>query len=275
MVLESLRPDAPINVRSLVIEEPTKPDPLEITPGDWQGMNEYLLKSFEHYNQFGVTQMSKLMKVLAPEKRNNVISGWNLDVDYFTRSTVLDTDPTYLAAVKILFPESDPNKYFEDLSQKVFVNNMITRIRPQLTDSTSPFEISDITSNWPKVLTLFPQLAESTPIAKEKVEQIKNRFETGYKGGTNYARVLSHIRLFIPKELIPGEMDSKDWDNLAGELSKYRANRNWLRFAETAEIIKILKADEVKITENGWEFKMPPAEKFASPLPPLPEARKF
>ncbi|MDO8618648.1 MAG: hypothetical protein Q7R49_01745 [Candidatus Daviesbacteria bacterium] len=91
-----------------------------------------------------------------------------------------------------------------------------------------------------------------------------------------YAQRAANFKLFCPAKainLVPEQRGKHLREHFQEWRRRYQEG-NWILFPEYVANLKILSAEQIKITNNGFEFVMP--NNFAKPpAPPIPEMRKF
>ena len=122
---------------------------------------------------------------------------------------------------------------------------------------------------------------------KEYFEQQKSSLEKRHKqwgatpGRENDWYIFSlevvAMKFLFPEKTSELTLDPGAWDEMKKSLEYARPIlQNQPGFARMAMVLKLLAAEEVKITENGLEIIMQKEEpEFKEETPPMPQTRKF
>lgn len=271
MVLESLRPNTPINVRDLTIDAPKQ---LEISP-------------FDPEAEITQDDWTRIMSDLTSQKFFGLASGWE-----------------YLPGVLVL----DPAKR-EELGQEILRYNRIYRAQAFATEEearrTEPWPISpdqyfscmrivdpqdlpanlrtgDIRDIERRIPTLnlidtfinkliIPQL-NTNGLSQSRVSSVlTSRREAGIN---EYFKSVAIYRVLLPSRKFNIAPD--DWKKARLALVEERSKDNMFEFVKLAKDMKIAAAKSAEVTRDGLQITMlPKAPDFTNSTPPLPEMRRF
>jgi hypothetical protein len=120
-------------------------------------------------------------------------------------------------------------------------------------------------------------------VSDEKWKSIKNsaffqRGEFFWLNTYQSAETLANVKLIDPKKIDHLDIPEIPWDRLKGDMSdQLRAQSSFgvYTYMLLASRMLILEAEEIKLTENGMELKMPGAAKEIHKEASVPEVRKF
>jgi len=91
-----------------------------------------------------------------------------------------------------------------------------------------------------------------------------------------FLRLAAPLKLLYPKEAEEQiTLNIEEWRNIRTVLDAYRSAHGYDAFGLMASYMKVLAAQEAKITRKGVELIMDTPVIFANPLPPFPLLRSF
>ena len=83
------------------------------------------------------------------------------------------------------------------------------------------------------------------------------------------------LRIIFPERIHAFELQ-KNWHLALGKLKQLRLNESWVGYLVLAYALKLLAAEEIKITDQGLEVIMQREKpEFKEETPPIPQTRKF
>ncbi|MDO8618650.1 MAG: hypothetical protein Q7R49_01755 [Candidatus Daviesbacteria bacterium] len=282
-----------VNIGSINLEEPKKLVGREfdvvgvLTRQDWNKIKNAIPKlkkqhqtENENYGDFMKAVFS--LNVLSPGEAHR----FKVDDDLLGNGENLE-NWTYL---KLSFPE-----VFKNLTQKKgqtleeAKQNLYRHIRSLGNFANSrPWYVGDDNKvNVPRSLleakVLFPA-AVSQPIidffvpnmiATLKPVSVSSRPNQYLE---NWLRNASILRMLSPVNIDEKFVSVTDWNILKSQILNLRGNNffgDLTRFTNMAASMRILSAEEVKITDQGLELIMPRPQEFVQNIPSIPEVRKF
>ena len=270
-----------INIKDLTLEEPEKKkselpfDPeRDITEEDWKRVRESLLSiRQEEHPEFTYPELVKSVKILFPER----VSEFNFDDDFLWRRTKLWSQrhglPSlldYVFEIKLAFPERISELNLDKLQE---INKHIEVYRQR--NDWAMFASAAM-----KMKILFPEriaelhLDETAWVGmKEELEQLRTPDLWGY-----FAKRAMAMKILYPEKSSELNLDSHAWEGMKQDLEKCRAqeHKTWWHISEQAIAMKILVAEEIKITDKGLEIIMPKEKPvFKEEVPSMPQRRKF
>ena len=267
------KPDR-INIHELTIEEPEKPSELpfdperDITEEDWKGMRQALEASRKNVGDFFPQAMA--IKLLNPREKIDV-----------------DEEYVHLAKRKL-------KRDLENLKDFSFLENAssVKMFDPQVRRYFSKKSWQEIieyikawknSKNWSVFLDYAKSIKIIDPSAEinfDVSEEDNNDMLDWLKeqktpdGWKDFTVNAANMRIFDPK--LELGLDKEAWQAMKAQLEVYQRDHNWKRFSDMAMKMKILAAEELKVTDKGLEITMRKKKASLSSLvPPLPETKQF
>ena len=281
-----------INIHELTIEEPEKPselpfDPVQkITEEDWTTMEELLEHYKESYNE---------RRMFGNEKKR--VYGWDFS-NQAKNMRILD--PT-----KDLYLEEDARECMsgelkERRSNKDWAAFSVQAANMKIIDPTQDLGLNQTAWNGMKKQLEEYRLRDqahqwknfSAQAMRMKIldpNQDLNLDQSAWQHMTDeleYYRTGGYWDSFAYQAMIMKVIDQKydlkldqaTWQGMRGELEALRQENEteeWKKFISLATEMKILAAEEVKVTDRGLEIKMRKDKPLTSSVPPLPETKQF
>ena len=261
-----------INIHELTIEEPEKPSELpfdperDITEEDWEKMSNWLEDFRGQYRDWDVfSRYAMEMKILGQTKNLNLdqtawqgmkdrlenlreIPRWG---DFFSLAT----------GMKILDQRQNLN-----LDQAAWQG-----MQNEIKGWNDIWKRQHLSLRAMDIKILYP--AKELGLNQANWQTMRDGLE---EARNNNWRDFSHqaaaIKVLDPKADLG--LDEAVWQDMRDELEACRKNGGWGFFCSLVMDMKILAADEVKVTENGLEITMR-KPKLTSGVPPMPETKKF
>lgn len=302
-MLETITDPTKTNIHYLNLEEPKQLgkevlDPCrEITDQDWQQIKESL--DFPADISSGISRYIRSaveLKVLFPD-RDLDLDPWTwdrakqmMDLGILTFSSVRnvfvsDYNEAVLSIANVMqiFPEKSEEikNYYQKLKEEAkkrdfdIVRELKLFTYPEAEDELD--YLSSVALIAPEDLSPYQQqLQTSKPGFLGVIVGQAEFFES-----SNIAREIIGFRTIYPKENI--NLPKQLWQSLENrfkdELKLAREAKKpakWADFVRIASMIKLLLAEEVKVTSHGVEIIMPtPKTPLVEEIPALPEVRKF
>ncbi|MDO8618681.1 MAG: hypothetical protein Q7R49_01910 [Candidatus Daviesbacteria bacterium] len=262
------------NIGNLNLTEPKTLDYFfdtekEITEKDWDLMQEYI-SSETHLTESWLA-VTFIARLLATDQR--IIKGINgKRWEEVERHLVLST-PRLVADRNFLFSLAQAKVVFSQLDLQDHISNIYNNNPESLMD------LSDMTSDITGYLTYSSAMAILSGQPVKLNDEIREKAERDCKEYDIYSQAyyLSLARLSDPS--FKPNLDQEDWLRMKGAFrtGMQTAENRLASLAGTlAASMKILAAEEVKLTPRGIELIMPdPKPDFRNFIPSLPEMRKF
>ena len=269
-----------INIRRLAVESPKKTELLfdaeqEISNEEWKILKDSLFRNYfpspAGAQLIGFTKLATELKILFPERLSDLeidSASWEA---VKTRLEEYKSDKGWgdfteiVANLRVLYPERFSTL---DLGEKAWQVGV---------ESLHQLEGIWVTDHALRLKILFPEKFSSLDLdfvwknLKEGIGEIRKDDEFGYK---SFFEVLAKARILFPERYAELRPSPRDWSVMKECFEGMRENKEWWSFAKVAASMKILAAEEVSITKNGYEIKMPGDESFKHDSLP-PEKRKF
>lgn len=269
------------NIKSLALEEPAKefkgpfsPE-TEITQEDWRHMVGVLGAHKINRDWGDFAKMAMNMKILFPERVGDLELNSDLwkTVKIWTESTIshLNHYPQLgeIAAVKYIFPEEFAQT-FPDLKDSIHPSLWeIVDFRQQCAGYETAY--LDLVRIFGQDPGLPPPNQQKTKTQLEKYRKESDNLDDGLV----FASFLEEYKLLFPEDFSNLNLNETDWEKLRNVLEWDRDEKNWFSFSFSARQMKIIAAEKVTLTDQGYEIIMPPLEIKKSPEERLPETRKF
>ncbi|MDO8618670.1 MAG: hypothetical protein Q7R49_01855 [Candidatus Daviesbacteria bacterium] len=275
------------------ISDPSK----EITDQDWQQIKEGL--EFPTEISSGISRYIRgvvELKVLFPDRdldldtQTWVRAKQMMDLGVLTFSSVRNVFASdfneaviSIANVMQLFPEKSEEirSYYQKLKEEAKKRNFdIARelklfYHPETEDELD--YLSSVALIAPEDLSSYQQQLQTSKPGFSRV--IVGQVE--FLESLDIAREIIGFRTIYPKENI--NLTKQLWQVLENRLKdeqklarEAKEPTNWANFARIACMLKLLLAEEVKVTNHNVELIMPePKPSFKEEIPALPEVRKF
>jgi len=126
---------------------------------------------------------------------------------------------------------------------------------------------------------LFPARKDEMGLGETVWNGAKRQLENNHRKGkwAIYAQHAVAMKALFPKKVIAELKIGKDeWDRMKEMLPMLWSDNDMGKFMAHAMHMKLLAAEEIKITDKGFEIIMPKDEPdFREEIPPMPVARKF
>ncbi len=273
----SFNPDR-INIHELTIEEPEKQTELlfdverDISKEDWEGINMKIEGCILNNSWSDYASQAMKVKILDPSKNigrdDNARQGMERKLDAYKSSNKIDNEwGSFLSqamAMKILDPETDVGLN-NDIEQRLggFLDTL--RNRPR----SFCFHAMEM-----KIISPNMVLNIGETIWKEMEKDLESQRVSN--NWIAFARDAVAMKILNPA--VDLKLDNRAWEGMRAKLEYYRVepNEHWPNFFEQAMNMKILAAEEVKITDKGLEINMrKKKDSFNTDVPPIPEIKKF
>ena len=281
-----------INIHELTIEEPEKKSELrfdperDITEEDWRNMRQLLeeYRKDDERKSHGSGQevmyfsgQAMYMKILNPTVVLNLDeTAWQVMRQDLERNRIQPdrygvfpghglSDWGLFARqareMKILDPEIDLN-----------LNENAWQGMRQLLDSRrTDKKWGDFSSLAADIKILDPTLGLN--LNPDTLRGVRDQLEI-YREADNwwiFSWQAMHMKILDPR--IDLNLDETAWQGMRESLKNFRGD--WSSFSKQAMLMKILAAEEVKVTDKGLEIKMRKDKPLTSGVPPLPETKQF
>lgn len=275
MVLESLRADAPVNIKNLVIESPRKPDSgllfdpeRDITEDDLRAVDERVKADVKNPDSFWrVVAAYADLKLLFPKRPMPV--NFNSS-EYFELVKEVFNEGSLLEA-RILFP----NKAISDFTQET--RDYLDEELQKAIDSASKgiYDFSDLVG----LKLFYPEAAQQLLTDKKAVKNSLYEEIRRFRNGVDWvalAESAAFARIVLEDDY-DLKLSAEDWQGMHKELRDSRGANAWGSFIDLASEMMILAAEKVRVTPNeGLVLTMPkPKADFRQHIPPLPQMRRF
>ncbi len=123
---------------------------------------------------------------------------------------------------------------------------------------------------------LFPDKTAELDLNDLAWQGMKNKLEYYRQGSWHaFADQAMNLKILFPDRTAELDLNDSAWQGMKEELESDRRNNNWGDFTSQATELKILAANEVKVTDQGLEITMRPLESFKSEKKPRPERKNF
>jgi len=271
----SYNPDR-INIHELTVEEPEKPSELpfdperDITEEDWGNMKNSLRKQ-----SVDIAYHALNLEIITP----GVVRELALNnVDWQRMKVKLDLvreakNPSAFAeeatAMKILFPERS-NELNLDEEIWTMLNDHLNKVYRK---GNHWYDFSHLAV---EMLILFPHRAVELNLNKEAWKGIHGELLRCVPDGDSFYISAKNMKLLFPSNMNELVLDKKIWDALKRGLKDRKKWGDWAGFSSRVMAMKILAAEEVKITEKGIEINMHVhKEGITTEIPPTPETKQF
>ena len=272
-----------INIKDLTLEEPEKKRGLpfdperDITEEDWEGMKNDTKKDRAEHMWYFFAKKVMSMNILLPEKMEELDlkneETWQGMRDYLKKllkeGSSSDHLVSYATAMKIIFPERFSEFY---VGGEVWegMKNRLNREREAA--NWWAFAILAL-----EMKILFPDRSSEflDDTAREGMEKLLKKMRSE-KIWYNYFQQAMQAKVLFPDRASDLYPDKTAWKEIKEHLMRARTDSRGETFLEIAMHMKLLAAEEIKITDQGLEIIMPKENpEFKEETPPMPQTRKF
>ncbi len=267
----SFNPDR-INIHELTIEGPEKQAELpfdverDITKEDWEKLRDGLEKNRQESNWYGYSSRAMQMKILDPSQVLNldqhVWNGMKETLEVHRRNREWYGYSTRAMQMKILDPKRDLN---------------IDRAAWQgMTDTLEGYRKTNMWDDFSQLAMDIKILDPKQDLGLDPVawKAMVATLETSKVGGHLDAWRAMELKIIDPNQDL--NINASVWREMKDRLEEFRREDSAYDFSWQAMAMKILVAEEVKVTENGLELTMPEKKgSFNADIPPIPEIKKF
>lgn len=255
-----------VNIKELTIEEP-KSRSLDLdltellTDEDWEDISQYF-DNMHPEDILARLNLAARVRLIAPQK----LSMFHTPLDQVQaelnryKGRINYKDYLYAAAAaKQLYGKEALNLDI-DAADKNNITSLLKTDRES--DSKVDFKI------------IFPEVPTNQYTKEGDWQRLKTQIQANKNRYWYWATVYSAIaRLLFPTRFPEANITSYDLIKMYPEIIRIRRIRAWDFFLTGAKSLKILTADEIKLTDNGIELINRP---FLLPkTQPLPEIRRF
>ena len=274
-----------INIKDLTLEEPEKKRGLlfeGITGEDWKN----IIKTIEHPKGIGFRSWSDIaenvaaMKILFPEGIRDLEMGedalWSAlkqELEDLRRRKKWKYFFQVATNTKIIFPERTPELNLDDELWKKLEGHLRGRIMSQGSGKTMWTDIARFAM---EARFLFPEKFSQLELGDDVWRGVLKNLEKHLRKElwTSYCQRAAQLRVVFPGRF--HELKVKDnWQNARDMLAKLRTNESWNGFLQLASAMKLLAAEDIKITNRSVEIIMKETPDFKEEIPPIPQTRKF
>ena len=285
-----------INIKDLTLEEPEKKkesglsfDPeRDITEEDWDRMKHEFDKIQEKIqghihtvpDLYGFSVLGYSMKILftdrLPEGNINDFMGEIFAADLkYEPDTGMYSDEflSFLMHMAILSPQ----KLRDEMAKYNMGKFTISSLEARLIDGRR--------NDWHKfsryaimVKIIFPKEETGVDFSQEDWRGMKDWLDQNQKM-SDLRTVVKHLvamKILFPDRFHEIDVEAIIWKSFDKRLTKERVVYMLPAFAELAAYLKLLAAEEIKITDQGLEVIMQKEKpEFKKETPPMPQTRKF
>ncbi|MDO8618639.1 MAG: hypothetical protein Q7R49_01700 [Candidatus Daviesbacteria bacterium] len=270
-MLDSLGGDN-TNIKDLNIEEPAKrvePSPLDqilssLTEEEWKGIVGSVSPSD--------TEAILVLKILSPKRMEEKVNtpGFNIPRHFsqvlkYKEQEVWSVFAENTAYLKLAFPDKISELGVDNQTW----GNMLVNL------AANPGGVVERTLRMTYYMYLIsPSKAKDLELAEnENLFKSTAQFTRKNVGSRWWFAVYKTLFPEKYREIALTKDELKQDYNL---MENWRKSERWSRFLAAAANLRILEADEVKVTEQGMEIiDKAPEVNLESTIPPIPETRKF
>lgn len=271
-----------INIKNLIVEEPTN-TPIELDlekmlqEEDWEDIKE-------RFEQTIVTNRERLGTIF-----RNIYFAAELKLIAPQRLSILNVDQYLEMAQEELrslnFPNSILAFYFASEAKQLYGKDKLDINISETDKDKWRHEIEDhkgtINGYINSILTfriLQPQESVESYVSEDGWKKIKTAIES--KEGSAFLHNIAFFsvvaRLLYPNRFSELNINQGDLRSIYENILQAKERKNWDLFAELAWCLKILTADDVRVTDDGIKLiNQPKPSKPLSVAEALPERRKF
>ena len=273
-----------INIKDLTIEEPERKKGLlfdaekEITDEDWEELKNTFSGMREREGSLNLMNHAMAMKILSSERVKELRFGeedWTnskfLYEIHRARGSHTESFDSLAIAMRVVFPERASELR---LDETLWESYKRTIEQYKLEENWLSFHALAV-----RAKILFPKkFGEEITLDRKSLEELKKAF-IWYREDNNwdsFIRRTFQAKILYPESLEEFNIDDATWKNMKKKLQESRKGKYWIDFAEYAMFLKLLAAEEIKITNKGLEVIMQKEEaEFKEETPPMPQTRKF
>lgn len=257
-----------INIKDLVIDEPERSgelDPLKLlNEQDW----EEIKKIFEDTDDVFLTPgIASYLKLLAPKRLSTFKLGMNLNK---VKEQLKITKKVNNFGVFLLLADAAKELYGRqaiDLNLNEYDKNQIIDVM-RIVSYVTLFDMAH------HFRLICPEVPINQYVTEEDWQKIKTEInENKERSHWSTAYLASSARILFPEKFSELNITKDDLQRIYQACIDLKNIKGWENFTEIAWRLKILTADDIKVTEDGIELINHP-----KPLPEtesLPEKRKF
>jgi hypothetical protein len=284
--------DKRISIQDLMLNEPGKKVELPFDPKRdvpdvvWDRVKDFFTFATVNIHEGEITPgmlpiMASNVKLVTGEEKDRVPKidrvQWELidnTLDKLQKEEGWYSYLHVLNAVKIADPErAEESRYNTDEITDQKINEHVNGL--------SDDQVRDYLSIVATYNTLNPD--KKIHVSDEKWKSVKNsaffqRGEFFWLNTYQSAETLANVKLIDPKRIDRFDIPEIPWDRLKGDMAdqlRARSSFGVYTYMLAASRMLILEAEEIKLTENGMELKMPGAVKEILKDASVPEVRKF
>lgn len=267
-----------INIHELTIEDPEAQSELpfdperDISAEDWAGMQDWLKTHCDDDNALMVHAVA--MEIVFPGRTNDADVAkriWKYGIERLKNDKkdggAWSDFCTCAYDMKILFPDKSREFGLDEEAWQGVKHELNECRKYKLWESF--FKRAEA------IKALFPEKVDEICLDEEALNgivEVTRKLDVNDIVGVAYKAM--HIKMVSPESMGKIAFSQKDWQGLFDWLEKQRSVKIWFSFASQAAAMKILAAEEVKLTGNGLEINMR-KPKLDSGVPPVPETKKF
>ncbi|MDO8618688.1 MAG: hypothetical protein Q7R49_01945 [Candidatus Daviesbacteria bacterium] len=259
-----------INIGNLNLEEPKPRNNLfdveqVVTDDKWQQM---LAELHDPLNiSLAFIELGRAMKILYPDRNlGTTPNEWQKTKDYIGSHRLgLGETARVLSATKMTFDDADIQEDIKELTGLLWEDAPGLNLLLSTSDLVQYLELA------PDLAILFPNKLELREGISAAFKNIDQALPERYRNTYTKVYYMAKARL-ISSQYKP-EFSVRDWKKMQDELFR---QKNIDEFCYMAACLKILAAEEAKITESGIEITMPQNKSdLIQVILALPELRKF
>lgn len=276
-----------IDIKKLAVEEPEKKSEIkvsfdpekEITNEDWERMKENLKnRRGDNWPNFFIRAVE--IKLLFPDRTaelrlddERVLGAMKEGLGKYRQKNKWWQFSEAAMEAKILFPERAAELGLDEQARK--------EMKKKLDHYKENKSWGEFAEQAMRVKIVFPHKASELGLTEEFWKNQKKRLERPRRNrylywGGDFAERAAVMKILFPERVPELGLNKETWEGMEGYLVERRNHGQLANFSKQAINMKILAAEEVKVSDNGLEIIMSKEKpKLGKETPPLPETRKF
>jgi len=267
-----------INIKDLTLEEPPKKRELpfdverDITEEDWDKLCRFLeeISVDDPARRSSFAYVAMNTKLLYPNKPAEYFEGLAEKIKSSAEQNRPDSYQNFsliAAALKVLSPEKFSEFHID--------NNDWQGMKEVLESYKNGDHWDNFAWHAMKMKIIFPNKTSELFLDENAWFHME---ETLFRHRNNNDRALfaMEMRLLFPEKVLDFRIDKQMWDEMGKALTQSRIENEYYDFSTLAVTMKLLAAEEIKITDQGLEVIMQKEKsEFKEETPPMPQTRKF
>ena len=273
-----------INIKDLTLEEPERKKGLpfdverDLHPAFWDVATKQLKDHQERESWFNFATDAADLAILYPERiadldlNETMWEKMKEELEIYKKEKVWGLGVSLAANMKILFPEKNMNNLIDMDSWRQIIQTFSSM------KDIGSLRDSIVFASEVKILN--PERFKDLELDEEKtwdeIETLLDRYRN--VNIDVFAKIARQVRIVFPEKFYSLNLDAAMWEKMMKLFRKQEILDPLLdpRHIQFTASLKLLAAEEIKITDKGLEIIMSKEKpEFKEETPPMPQTRKF